>query len=138
MENSTNIDNLKNDNSTEINSIIDQIQQDNSTVQQDNNMVQKDININSPDEFVENNSSMDKNESIEIDASITDILIHEFKGMITFIILFVILSLNNLDELMGTYLSFVMNDDYRLNFLGISLKGILGGIIFYILNKFIL
>ena len=129
MENSTNIDNLKQDNSTEINNIIQQIEKDNDTVK------------NTPSvQFQEQPQYQEvplQNEPIEINASMTDILLHEFKGTLTFIILFVLFSINNVDELMGSYLSFVWGDD-RLNMFGVAIKAVLGGVLFYILNKFVL
>ena len=129
MENSTNIDNLKQDNSTEINNIIQQIEKDNDTVK------------NTPSvQFQEQPQYQEvplQNEPIEINASMTDILLHEFKGTLTFIILFVLFSINNVDELMGSYLSFVWGDD-RLNMFGVAIKAVVAGVLFYILNKFVL
>ena len=123
MENSTNIDNLKQDNSTEINNIIQQIEKDNDTVKQAPQYQEEQLPL--------------QNEPIEINASMTDILLHEFKGTLTFIILFILFSINNVDELMGSYLSFVWGDD-RLNMFGVAIKAVIGGVLFYILNKFVL
>lgn len=131
MENSTNIDNLKQDNSTEINNIIQQIEKDNDTVKQAPN-----VQFQEQPQYQEEQLPL-QNEPIEINASMTDILLHEFKGTLTFIILFILFSINNVDELMGSYLSFVWGDD-RLNMFGVAIKAVLGGVLFYILNKFVL
>jgi len=133
MENSTNIENLKQDNSTEINNIISQIQEDNDSVQQnpESSMKNQHSHENMEHEIIEDE------QPIEIDASVMDILLHEFKGTLSFIVLFIILSLRVLDEVLGTYLEFTWNDN-GLNMIGVSIKSLVGGIIFYILNKFIL
>ncbi len=131
MENSTNIDNLKQDNSTEINNIIQQIEKDNDTVKQAPN-----VQFQEQPQYQEEKQPL-QNEPIEINASMTDILLHEFKGTLTFIILFILFSINNVDELMGSYLSFVWGDD-RLNMFGVAIKAVVGGVLFYILNKFVL
>lgn len=131
MENSTNIDNLKQDNSTEINNIIQQIEKDNDTVKQAPN-----VQFQEQPQYQEEQLPL-QNEPIEINASMTDILLHEFKGTLTFIILFILFSINNVDELMGSYLSFVWGDD-RLNMFGVAIKAVIGGVLFYILNKFVL
>jgi len=140
MENSTNIENLKQDNSTEINNIISQIQKDNDSVQQNpessmkNQHIQENIQQGNENEIIDDNND---DRVIEIDASIIDILLHEFKGTLSFIVLFIILSLRVLDELLGTHLAFTWGDN-SLNMIGVSIKSLVGGIIFYILNKFIL
>ena len=131
MENSTNIDNLKQDNSTEINNIIQQIEKDNDTVKNTPN-----VQFQEQPQYQEEQVPL-QNEPIEINASMTDILLHEFKGTLTFIILFILFSINNVDELMGSYLSFVWGDD-RLNMFGVAIKAVVGGVLFYILNKFVL
>jgi len=81
MENSTNIENIKQDNSTEINNIISQIQEDNNSVQQnpDASMKTQHIreNVHDRNEIIDDNGV---EHEIEIDASIIDILLHEFKG----------------------------------------------------------
>jgi Fe2+ transport system protein B len=137
MENSTNIENLKQDNSTEINNIISQIQQDNDSVQHNpessmrNQHVQE--NTQEVNEIIDDNNE----QAIEIDASIIDILLHEFKGTLSFILLFIVFSLRALDELLGTHLAFTWGEN-GLNMIGVSIKSLVGGIIFYILNKFII
>jgi hypothetical protein len=138
MENSTNIENIKQDNSTEINNIISQIQEDNNSVQQnpDASMKTQHIreNVHDRNEIIDDNGV---EHEIEIDASIIDILLHEFKGTLSFIILFIVFSLRALDELLGTHLAFTWGEN-GLNMIGVSIKSLVGGIIFYILNKFIL
>ena len=131
MENSTNIDNLKQDNSTEINNIIQQIEKDNETVKNTPS-----VQFQEQPQYQEEQQPL-QNEPIEINASMTDILLHEFKGTLTFIILFILFSINNVDELMGSYLSFVWGDD-RLNMFGVAIKAVVAGVLFYILNKFVL
>ena len=131
MENSTNIDNLKQDNSTEINNIIQQIEKDNETVKNTPS-----VQFQEQPQYQEEQQPL-QNEPIEINASMTDILLHEFKGTLTFIILFILFSINNVDELMGSYLSFVWGDD-RLNMFGVAIKSVVAGVLFYILNKFVL
>ena len=131
MENSTNIENLKQDNSTEINNIIQQIEKDNNTVKNTPN-----VQFQEQSQYQEEQVPL-QNEPIEINASMSDILLHEFKGTFIFIVLFILFSINNVDELMGSYLSFVWGDD-RLNMFGVAIKAIIAGVLFYILNKFVL
>ena len=135
MENSTNIENLKQDNSTEINNIISQIQENNDSVQQNPESSIKNQHVQ--ENIEHENEIVDDEHAIEIDASIIDILLHEFKGTLSFIVLFIIFSLRVLDELLGTHLAFTWSDN-GLNMIGVSIKSLVGGIILYILNKLIL
>lgn len=129
QENSTPISDL-NSNNSEINDIIDKINIDNTEIQkeaQKENIITKEIKTNVSEE---------NNESEEI--SYFDIIFYELLPSIITIVLFFILSLENVDDILGNYLKFMLNDENRLTYLGILFKSILFGILFYIINKFII
>ena len=129
-QNSTSISDLSNNNeinNNEINNIIENINIDNEQVQKENI-------INNDAKEIKTNL---QNEDIEIDEiSYFDILFYELLPSIICIILFFVLSLENVDDILGNYLKFMLNDESRLTYLGILFKSILFGIIFYIINKF--
>ena len=131
-QNSTSISDLSNNNeinNNEINNIIENINIDNEQVQKENI-------INNDAKEIKTNL---QNEDIEIDEiSYFDILFYELLPSIICIILFFVLSLENVDDILGNYLKFMLNDESRLTYLGILFKSILFGIIFYIINKFII
>jgi len=126
-QNSTPISDL-NCNNNEINNIIDKINIDNEQVQKEN------IVSNETNEIKSNI----ENEPIQTEEiSYFDIIFYELLPSIICIILYFILSLENVDDILGNYLKFMLNDENKLTYLGILFKSILFGIIFYIINKFI-
>ena len=126
-QNSTPISDL-NFNNNEINNIIDKINIDNEQVQKEN------IVSNETNEIKSNI----ENEPIQTEEiSYFDIIFYELLPSIICIILYFILSLENVDDILGNYLKFMLNDENKLTYLGILFKSILFGIIFYIINKFI-
>lgn len=52
--------------------------------------------------------------------------------------IFFVLSLRFLDRQMATYIPSCVNDYRRLNFLGILLKALLAGLLFFVLNRYVL
>ena len=130
QENSTPISDL-NSNSDEINNIIDNINIDNKEIQKENSITNnsntKEIKTNVLDENI-------KSEEI----SYFDIIFYELLPSIISIILFFILSLENVDDILGSYLKFMLNDESKLTYLGILFKSVLFGLIFYIINKLII
>ena len=123
--NSTPISNL-NCNDDNIKNIIDKIDIDNKEIQKENTNI-KEIKTDVPDENIETE-----------EISYFDIIFYELLPSIISIILFFILSLENVDDILGNYLKFMLNDESKLTYLGILFKSILFGIIFYLINKFII
>lgn len=123
-----------NSNNDDINNIIDNINIDNKEIQKE---IQKENTItNSNSNEIKPNVPDENIETEEI--SYFDIIFYELLPSIISIILFFILSLENVDDILGNYLKFMLNDESRLTYLGILFKSILFGIIFYIINKFII
>ena len=117
-------------NNDDINNIIDNINIDNKEIQKE---IQKENTItNSNSNEIKPNVPDENIETEEI--SYFDIIFYELLPSIISIILFFILSLENVDDILGNYLKFMLNDESRLTYLGILFKSILFGIIFYIIK----
>lgn len=124
MEKENNNDN----NASDINDILNQIEQDNKIIQEipptPNPPVQENI-INEPE--------------VEDDSSAIDILWYEFKGPILVAILCILFTFNSFDSIFERFIPFLWSDDNNsLNYFGLGLKAIIFGIIYFILNKYIL
>lgn len=62
----------------------------------------------------------------------------EIKTPLLVFVVFFILSLRFLDRQMAMYLPSTVNDYRRLNFLGILLKSAIAGLLFFVLNRYVL
>ena len=140
MENSTSIQNLKEEqpsqnNSQEIDNIINQIEQDNSTVTQE---LPEQIPLQVPEENkatpIEEYEQQDNTYEAP---SMYDIIYNELSYPVLVIVLFIILSFPQLDSLLCSYISFICSESGEINFFGILLKSLLMGILFYIFGKYV-
>jgi|TARA_R110002074_G_scaffold325558_1_gene495864 hypothetical protein len=142
MENSTSIKNLEDnvqDNSKEIDNIINQIQQDNShiqsTPQQDKSVNKKEV-LNEQ-EFKYEDEDEDESQYEEPNYTMYDVIYNEVSYPLLVIILFIMLSIPQVDSMLCSYISFICSDSGDINFFGILLKSLLMGLLFYILGKYV-
>lgn len=129
MENSTSIQNLKDDtknNSEEIDNIINQIQQDSSKLKQE-----------MPPPEMPPQEMPPQEEMTYEEPSTYDVIYNEVSYPLLVIILFIILSIPQLDSLLCSYISFVCSESGDINFFGILLKSLLMGILFYVFGKYV-
>jgi len=140
MENSTSIKNLEDnvqDNSKEIDNIINQIQQDNShiqsTPQQDKSVNKKEV-LNEQEFKYEDE---DESQYEEPNYTMYDVIYNEVSYPLLVIILFIMLSIPQVDSMLCSYISFICSDSGDINFFGILLKSLLMGLLFYILGKYV-
>jgi hypothetical protein len=143
MENSTSINNLKDDsgvkdNSNEIDNIINQIQRDNSQVKQDG----ASMNEQMPQYHADNiddtgGNSIDENVYEDSSYSTYDVIYNEVSYPLLVIVLFILLSIPQVDTLMCSYISFICSDSGDMNFFGTLLKSLLIGILFYFFGKYV-
>ena len=140
MENSTSIKNLEDnvqDNSKEIDNIINQIQQDNShiqsTPQQDKSVNKKEV-LNEQEFKYEDE---DESQYEEPNYTMYDVIYNEVSYPLLVIILFIMLSIPQVDSMLCSYISFICSESGDINFFGILLKSLIMGILFYIFGKYI-
>lgn len=137
MENSTSINNLKDegvkDNSQEIDNIINQIQRDNSQVKQEEIPMKEP----SPQQVEYQNETQYETQDEESNYTMYDIIYNEVSYPLLVIILFILLSLPQLDTLLCSYISFICSESGDMNFFGILFKSLLMGILFYIFGKYV-
>ena len=136
MENSTSINNLKDDsdvkdNSNEIDNIINQIQRDNSQVKQEE--------VQMPQYHADNveDDTMDENVYEDSNYTTYDVIYNEVSYPLLVIVLFILLSIPQVDTLLCSYISFICSESGDMNFFGILLKSLLIGILFYIFGKYV-
>jgi hypothetical protein len=139
MENSTSINNLKDDsgvkdNSHEINNIINQIQRDNSQVKQDGAPMKEQM----PQYHADNvDDVMDENVYEDSNYTTYDVIYNEVSYPLLVIVLFILLSIPQIDTLLCSYISFICSESGDMNFFGTLLKSLLIGILFYIFGKYV-
>ena len=129
MENSTSIQNLKDDtknNSEEIDNIINQIQQDSSKLKEQ-----------MPPQQMPPQEMPAQEEITYEEPSTYDVIYNEVSYPLLVIVLFIILSIPQLDSLLCSYISFICSESGDINFFGILLKSLLMGILFYIFGKYV-
>ena len=125
MEKATPISNIK-DNSSEINNILNQIEEDNKMIQE--------IPPQQPQQIIEEEFQEPEDES-----SVLDILWYEFKGPLLVAILCIIYSLHGPNSVVENYIPFMWSDTSEsLNYLGMGVKALLFGIIYFIIHKYLL
>ena len=138
MEKATSIDNLtqesnmdssQKNNSKEIDNIINQIQQDNNQIKQGAT-----ANLN---EMVENEQVENDEEYQEQEYTMYDVIYNEVSYPILVIVLFILLSIPQVDSMLCSYISFVCAETGDLNLYGILLKSLLMGLLFYIFGKYV-
>mgnify|MGYP000486395326 CR=1 FL=1 len=139
--NSTPINQLSNDDNTEISDIINKIEIDNQQIES-NQQTNNNQNFDNNQKF-NNNQQVNKENTLEKQddnekVSYFDILFYELLPSIISLILFFILSLDNVDNILGNYLQFMLNDENKLTYLGILLKSVIFSVILYTINKFII
>jgi len=123
-------ENTNKDNSSSINDILNQIEQDNKIIQ--------DIPPRS-NQNTEENIQINNEPDIEDDTSIFDILWYEFKGPILVAILCILFTFNSFDSIFEKFIPFLWsNDNNSINYIGLVIKAILFGVIYFIVNKYIL
>ena len=137
MENSTSINNLKNegvkDNSQEIDNIINQIQRDNSQIKHEEIPMKDQI----PQQQQYQDENQDENQYEESNYTMYDVIYNEVSYPLLVIVLFILLSIPQLDNLLCSYISFICSESGDINFFGILFKSLLMGILFYIFGKYI-
>ncbi len=137
MENSTSINNLKDegvkDNSQEIDNIINQIQRDNSQIKQE----QIPMKAPNPQQVDYQDETQYENQDEESNYTMYDIIYNEVSYPLLVIVLFILLSLPQLDTLLCCYISFICSESGDMNFFGILFKSLLMGILFYIFGKYV-
>ena len=141
MENSTSINNLKNegvkDNSQEIDNIINQIQRDNSHIKQEEIPMKE--QIPQQQEYQEyQDENQDENQYEESNDMMYDVIYNEVSYPLLVIVLFILLSIPQLDTLLCSYISFICSESGDMNFFGILFKSLLMGILFYIFGKYVI
>jgi hypothetical protein len=132
MNSSTSIDNLKDDpknNSQEIDNIINQIQQDNSQIKQDD--VQMPQMPQMPQEYEE------ETQHEEQEYTMYDVIYNEVSYPLLVIVLFILLSIPQIDTLLCSYISFICNDSGDMNIFGVIFKSLIMGMLFYIFGKYV-
>lgn len=143
MENATSISNLtdnsqttttQKNNSEEIDNIINQIQQDNIQIKEGNTTKMNDTNT---EEQVENNEDYEEQEYQEQEYTMYDVIYNEVSYPILVIVLFILLSIPQLDSMLCSYISFVCSESGVLNLYGILLKSLVMGLLFYIFGKYV-
>jgi len=115
------------DNSKEIDNIINQIQKDNESIKNEPQFEQL------PDVYEENNEQ----ETEEPEYTVYDMIYNEVSYPILVMVLFVILSLPQLDNILCGFINFICSDDGTINIFGILLKSLIMGILFYIFGKYV-
>ena len=127
----TSIDALKQDsgksNSQEIDNIINQIQQDNTQIKQGDD--------GEPEQ--QNNEQQNNEQYEESDYTMYDVIYNEVSYPLLVIVLFIILSIPQIDSMLCSYISFICSESGDINFFGILLKSLIMGILFYIFGKYI-
>jgi len=125
MEKATPISNIK-DNSSEINNILNQIEEDNKMIQE--------IPPQQPQQIIE-----EEFEEPEDESSVLDILWYEFKGPLLVAVLCILYSLPGPNDVVENYIPFMWSDvSESLNYLGSGVKALLFGIIYFIIYKYLL
>tara|TARA_B100001123_G_C15288552_1_gene1016572 strand:+ start:315 stop:704 length:390 start_codon:yes stop_codon:yes gene_type:complete len=122
---STPITSLNNDNNKEINDIVNKIERDN------------DAPKSQPQKVVNNEEIQNQNVEEEYEYSMYDMIYNEISYPILVAVIFVLLSLTQLDDLLCLYIKFICNDSGEMNFLGVILKSVLAAILFYIFGKYV-
>ena len=144
MEKATSINNLiqesetdpsEKSNSQEIDNIINQIQQDNFQIKQGNTTKTND-KIDS-EEQSGNNEVYQEQEYQEQEYTIYDVIYNEVSYPILVIVLFILLSIPQVDSMLCSYISFVCSESGELNLYGILLKSLVMGLLFYIFGKYV-
>lgn len=144
MENATSISNLtdnsqttttQKNNSKEIDNIINQIQQDNIQIKQGNTTKTNDEIAS--EEQSGNNEVYQEQEYEEQEYTMYDVIYNEVSYPILVIVLFILLSIPQLDSMLCSYISFVCSESGDLNLYGILLKSLVMGLLFYIFGKYV-
>ena len=135
MNSSTSIDNLKDEpknNSQEIDNIINQIQHDNSQIKQDDVQMPQTPQMNQmPQEYEE------ETQHEEQEYTMYDVIYNEVSYPLLVIVLFILLSIPQIDTLLCSYISFICNDSGDMNIFGVIFKSLIMGMLFYIFGKYI-
>ena len=143
MEKATSINNLSDNsettiaqknNSEEIDNIINQIQQDNIQIKQGNTTKNNDVIT---EEQVGNNQDYQEQEYQEQEYTMYDVVYNEVSYPILVIVLFILLSIPQVDSMLCSYISFVCSESGDLNLYGILLKSLVMGLLFYIFGKYV-
>ncbi len=66
-----------------------------------------------------------------------DVIYNEVSYPLLVIVLFIMLSIPQVDSMLCSYISFICSDSGDINFFGILLKSLVMGILFYILGKYV-
>lgn len=134
MEKATSINNLNQDggeknNSQEIDNIINQIQQDNIQIKQKE--------TKEPEQQIYEQQVEDNDQYEEQNYTVYDIIYNEVSYPLLVIVLFILLSIPQIDSMLCSYISFICSESGDINFFGILLKSLIMGILFYIFGKYI-
>ena len=144
MENATSISNLtqnsevdttQKNNSEEIDNIINQIQQDNIQIKEGNTTKTNDEIVS--EEQSGNNEIYQEQEYQEQEYTMYDVIYNEVSYPILVIVLFILLSIPQVDSMLCSYISFVCSESGDLNLYGILLKSLVMGLLFYIFGKYV-
>jgi hypothetical protein len=137
----TSIDALKQDsgksNSQEIDNIINQIQQDNTQIKQGDDGEPEQQNNEQQNNEQQNNEQQNNEQYEESDYTMYDVIYNEVSYPLLVIVLFIILSIPQIDSMLCSYISFICSESGDINFFGILLKSLIMGILFYIFGKYI-
>lgn len=115
------------DNSKEIDNIINQIQNDNESIKKEPQFEQP------PDLYEEHNEQ----EIEEPEYTVYDVIYNEVSYPILVMVLFVILSLPQLDKVLCGFINFICSEEGTINIFGILLKSLIMGMLFYIFGKYV-
>ena len=137
MEKATSINNLTQDsetdtsqknNSQEIDNIINKIQQDNFQIKQEHT-------IKPNQEITE--EQLENNEEYQEEYTMYDVIYNEVSYPLLVIVLFILLSIPQIDSMLCSYISFICSESGNLNLYGILLKSLVMGLLFYIFGKYV-
>lgn len=133
MEKATSINNLNQDgeksNSQEIDNIINQIQQDNIQIKQEE--------TKEPEQQIYEQQAENDDQYEEQSYTMYDIIYNEVSYPLLVIVLFILLSIPQIDSMLCSYISFICSESGDINFFGILLKSLIMGILFYIFGKYV-
>ena len=115
------------DNSKEIDNIINQIQKDNESIKNEPQFEQQ------PEVYEEHNEQ----EIEDSEYTVYDMIYNEVSYPILVMVLFVILSLPQLDNILCGLIHFICSEEGTINIFGILLKSLIMGILFYIFGKYV-
>ena len=79
----------------------------------------------------------DESQYEEPNYTMYDVIYNEVSYPLLVIVLFIMLSIPQVDSMLCSYISFICSDSGDINFFGILLKSLVMGILFYILGKYV-